>query len=613
MGIKSELDEEADLFVFLAHLSYGQSENERKSEQTLFDLPDLKEFDAAVVYGASLTFQDAIDSIYEKCSKAGIPTISVGLEKENTFSINIDNYAGMKALVEHIITAHDAKNVIYIGGAEDNADSNTRLSILKETMAEHDLTLKEDDIFYSNWETSGAKEYVKTRFISKQSLPDAIVCVNDPIAMFVTYGLEEAGYSCPEDVLVTGFDFLKDGQLFYPSISSVKQNYVAVGEQAAYILKNVFAGDKAPVNTILQCEFIPGESCGCIGYRKDDALRKDYSRTYPKLKLHEDYKSGRLHAMDSAVIEASSFKLLPERLRAIFHKSNGREGSTFYMLLDPAFKELAYKDVKEMPSFTFADNMCVMVAKENGEPIEDISFSDGALIPEYRSDGSSHMYVFMPTYIEQFVCGYVVMADNLDYFTDMFYHKLAKRFKDDLGIYRKNLQLNELNAKLNELMQKDALTCVKNRVAYENALKRMRDERALGEKEAFAVALFDINNLKIINDTLGHEKGDVYIKNSCKYICNSFKHSPVYRIGGDEFVVFIKGEDFENRKEIFESFRKDVLAFSTDINLADVERISIASGMADVDADFDGEIEAIVKKADELMYINKKEMKANRM
>lgn len=607
-GLKNE---DVDLFVFLAHLSYSQSEDEKRSEQAIFGLPNLQDFDGAVVYGISLNFVDTMKYAYEKCRAAGIPTVSIGIQSDDTYYVGIDNKDGMKSLVEHIITEHNAKNIIYIAGDKENFDSNLRLSILRDIMAKHNLELKDEDVFYSDWETVRAGAFVEERLKNKDNIPDAIVCANDPLAMFVTYAIEEAGYSCPEDIIVTGFDYLRQGQLFYPSISTVKQDYVKIGEAVSDIFTDIFDGKEAAKNRTIQCEFIPGESCGCIGHRNDNLIRNLHSREYPRKIAYEDFKSGRMHAMGKAIMDSGSFEALPNKLQNVFYPSNGREGKTFYILMDPNFKELAYKDIKEMPTFSFADNMNVIVAKENGTPVLKTECSTEEVIPGYTETTTNHMYVLMPVYMEQYVYGYMVMTDSLEYFEDMFYLKLAKQFREDLIVYRKNLQLIELNSKLSELMQKDALTGVKNRVAYENALDRIKSDRSLGMREAFAVAMFDINNLKETNDTLGHETGDVYIKNCCKYICNSFKHSPVYRIGGDEFFVLIKGDDYADREEIFNDFREKIISLANDASLPFVERISIASGMVNVPSEYEGELDEAIKQADDLMYNNKREMKKN--
>ncbi|MBO4453339.1 MAG: amino acid permease, partial [Clostridia bacterium] len=99
---------------------------------------------------------------------------------------------------------------------------------------------------------------------------------------------------------------------------------------------------------------------------------------------------------------------------------------------------------------------------------------------------------------------------------------------------------------------RDPLTGVKSKHAYVD--RESETDRAIesGAVAAFAVAVCDVNGLKHINDTLGHQAGDAYIKRSAALICEHFKHSPVYRIGGDEFAVILEGQDYEGRERIIE-------------------------------------------------------------
>ena len=72
-------------------------------------------------------------------------------------------------------------------------------------------------------------------------------------------------------------------------------------------------------------------------------------------------------------------------------------------------------------------------------------------------------------------------------------------------------------------------------------VEELKETMKTNKHTKFALVECDINGLKGINDTYGHEIGDVYIVNSCRGICSVFKHSPVFRIGGDEFVVILQG------------------------------------------------------------------------
>ena len=114
----------------------------------------------------------------------------------------------------------------------------------------------------------------------------------------------------------------------------------------------------------------------------------------------------------------------------------------------------------------------------------------------------------------------------------------------------------------------------------------------------------------MINDMYGHEKGDTYIKNSCRLICNTFKHSPVFRIGGDEFVSIAQNDDYEKRHELLSGMREHMKVLKEKGDSVPLtERISIASGMAEYDRTLDEDFSSIFKRADELMYENKYNMK----
>ena len=118
----------------------------------------------------------------------------------------------------------------------------------------------------------------------------------------------------------------------------------------------------------------------------------------------------------------------------------------------------------------------------------------------------------------------------------------------------------------------------------------------------------DINDLKKENDTYGHDVGDIYIKNCCKIICNVFTHSPVYRIGGDEFVVVLTGSDYRNR-EMLLSQMKGMVAAAMKIDSSENGKASFAAGMAVYDPEKFDSVGAIVREADRQMYRNKETMK----
>ncbi len=147
----------------------------------------------------------------------------------------------------------------------------------------------------------------------------------------------------------------------------------------------------------------------------------------------------------------------------------------------------------------------------------------------------------------------------------------------------------------------DELTGVKNKHAYADTVKKMNSLLLTADHPPFAVAVFDINNLKQINDTKGHQAGDRYIIRGCDTICRFFKHSPVFRIGGDEFVAIVTGYDYLNIESIMTRFKKH--------NHKNQKKgdVVIAAGISRYQNDKN--VSPVFKRADEEMYINKRQLK----
>lgn len=152
----------------------------------------------------------------------------------------------------------------------------------------------------------------------------------------------------------------------------------------------------------------------------------------------------------------------------------------------------------------------------------------------------------------------------------------------------------------------DELTGVKNVTAYDMKVRGL-NRRIVQGKAAFAVVMVDLNQLKEVNDRFGHEKGNIALKNLCHAICHLYKHSPVYRIGGDEFVVILEGEDYDNRDALFQK----VQAFERIRDLKAAQpwtQLAASVGMAVYDQTCDAAYQAVFNRADTKMYEQKKHL-----
>ena len=150
----------------------------------------------------------------------------------------------------------------------------------------------------------------------------------------------------------------------------------------------------------------------------------------------------------------------------------------------------------------------------------------------------------------------------------------------------------------------DPLTGAKNKNAYIQWEKRINAAIEKGEQEPFAVAVFDINDLKKVNDLYGHKEGDACIRAACKKICTIFKKSPVFRVGGDEFIAILSGEDYRVRKELMNQINA-VPSDRSKIRLGE----TVSAGMAEYDKDRHSSRLQVAEEADKAMYERKQRIK----
>ena len=150
---------------------------------------------------------------------------------------------------------------------------------------------------------------------------------------------------------------------------------------------------------------------------------------------------------------------------------------------------------------------------------------------------------------------------------------------------------------------KDPLTGAKSKHAYLRHEKDINAAIEEGSSTNFAVAVCDVNGLKVINDTLGHKAGDEYIRKAFFMICDIFQHSPVYRIAGDEFVVIMSGRDYVIRKELL------LALHDRSVEHIGTGGVVVSGGLGEYRPGEDTSFHSVFERADELMYEEKKLLK----
>ena len=194
--------------------------------------------------------------------------------------------------------------------------------------------------------------------------------------------------------------------------------------------------------------------------------------------------------------------------------------------------------------------------------------------------------------------------------------ELPQTGKDEVGELTESFrmmrdQLKTHISDLNSRAYSDALTGVKNKGALDVYTEQLDEAiRAGGENGApeFAFVMLDCNRLKQINDAHGHNCGDIYLKTACKTICVVFEHSPVFRIGGDEFTVLLRDRDYADRERLLRAFDEKAAERSAAARNP-WEAVNLSRGMSEFRPGEDRNARQVLRRADKLMYEDKRHYK----
>ena len=199
---------------------------------------------------------------------------------------------------------------------------------------------------------------------------------------------------------------------------------------------------------------------------------------------------------------------------------------------------------------------------------------------------------------------HIVDSTNTIIITILFVLALAAMLINHLSMEKWERKAVEERDKAKETAFRDPMTGAKSKHAYQ--LKEQEMDASINEGRArdFAVVVCDVNGLKKINDMLGHKAGDEYIRQAFMMVCDIFQHSPVYRIGGDEFAVVLTGRDYVIRKEL-------VLALH-DRSVENIGKggVVISGGLSEFVSGKDASFRSVFERADNLMYEEKMLLKS---
>lgn len=222
----------------------------------------------------------------------------------------------------------------------------------------------------------------------------------------------------------------------------------------------------------------------------------------------------------------------------------------------------------------------------------------------------SGMYLFSPIHFREREIGYLVLSDCDYMLENQFLFETLNTFTESLEYLYGKIVLRRANNKLEKLYILDPLTGLYNRMAY-TELAEPLFENCKKEKRPVTIMFIDADHLKYINDTFGHDMGNIAIKSIADAIR---KCSPVQavnmRYGGDEFVLVLPDFDEKRARQLYDKFPETLTHIAEKCNVEFPIEASLGYVVVD---DYDRSINDYINEADEKMYANKKARKAERV
>jgi len=577
--------EDACLWIYAINADIYWSEDTLPAEAHVFDHIPYDRVDVVVIMDEKIKSHEVSNSIISRASAHDIPVIIVDGEYEGCVSISYDYARGFESVVRHIIEHHGVKRPHFMAGIKGNKFSEERQEVFKKVLEENGIAFSDDMVSYGEFWAIPAREATR-QIIARGELPEAIICANDIMAINACDVLKEAGYTVPDDVMVTGFDGYDEAFMGIPGLTTAGCMTPGLADTVYSAISNCLNGEHRVSYQALPI-LIANESCGCPRVTiQDTTVMKNFNNSF--YRYQDD-----IRAYHGIVVDMQSSTSSDQMMRCLHS--------------------------------WFTKNMCCIVNADCFMSDRNF-FLEDEHGDEYRILYDSERYSDFPDPFDpadvvpgldkRMESGYPLIFNSLDYMNKPFGYVCYMFGSYDITEYAKTSSLTDtvnsglggyinmqysryMLGKVEEMYKTDALTGLYNRLAAHEAFETLRNDPDMQGKP-LCVIMADLNKLKQINDTLGHSAGDkaiASVANALKTSCPD--DSICVRFGGDEMLAFVTGEHDGNA--ILSEIGHKLDDKSAECGFT----ISASYGIYETTVSSDMDIDGIIRQADEQMYLNK--------
>lgn len=613
-----ESGEDVNLYIFRSSGISGMDDDYNIGEYNIYHLPNLSDFDGIIVDLNNINTDDklacgvrAADYIIDQIKKSGKPAISIANNIDGFYFVGIDNYAAMKNMIEHLHKVHHCQKYWLIMGSKGNYENQLRLKTILDYMDEHQIAYDANDIYYENYEYQCGIHGFDTLLAQHNNvLPDAILCANDSVAIGVCEAARAKGYKIPDDFRITGFDNFDKAAIYSPRLTTVDQLSREIGYHCADLMFRIWNGENMPRINYTKTRNVFGCSCGCES-NQDEALQS-YVMQQIKFDVFDTEYSEQMKALNYDIAHATS---VIELCRLIVERISVIKDISLYLILDNHMNELTGSQEKEQFISEKAQfriegypvNMNMVFAYEDGKIKDNMSIEINNLFPTFESPVAGVNYAFLPLHFGMYTVGYFVVKNGIHLLENRYLIKVLDTLSTAIENLYKKSRLQQANEMLSRLYIRDSMTGLYNRLGYQKkAIPLFMHKKS--RKENLTILFIDMDRLKHMNDTYGHEYGDFALKIISNAIFhNCTEDSIPIRWGGDEFLAIFPALNDEELKDITNQIRIEIDSNAKKMQFPCALTVSI--GSITTDSTTIKNLDDYIQEADKLMYIEKQEKK----
>lgn len=586
-----------DLCIFNCQgLSDLTSERNEQNENAIFDLPCLTDFDGVAALCYTMPSLESLNHIRRRLDEVkGLPLVTVDMAMEWGVEVGFDDQPSLRQLMGHLIRDHGCRRFALVTGPAGTAVADLRTRACREeiSVAGCELTACIDGY----WARDGGRSAADILLEGGDRLPDAIVCGNDDMAFGVMESLREAGIRVPEDVLVTGFDAKTEA--LGRGLTTVLRPSREAGETTVRILAEWIAG-RAPQTrrVVLHTQLMPGKSCGC---RMPEGVANDYVRLLSDERRQTERSLLRTANFSGALTGIASME---EAGRVIANIASSWSAGELYICVQPDFMN----PEAQLREKGFPEEMLLLSAYSYGARPGQTTFPTCSLVPVLEAERDIPIaLVFYPMYYQDTGLGYAAL--DLNHAVNFAMYPIMTLLGGALMSLRLQCAVRAYAAALEHMATHDPMTGLLNRRGFLGHTPAVYEE-ASRDGRCLAVIVCDMDNLKHINDSFGHQAGDEAIVRLSRAlrVLEEAGMVPVH-MSGDEFLAMGLVRDRDHAVRLRDRL-KGCIAEMNRKNPWLCEINASVGLYAAVPRPEDG-IERFIQCADEDMYSCKRQRKRN--